>query len=194
VSPSFFDPTILEARLTQKGLPPIERWDPEQSGEIDMRIARDGSWRYAGTPIARKRLMRLFSTVLRREDDGEYYLVTPVEKLRIRVDDAPFIGETVDVRGAGEARTVIVRTNVGDEVPIDAGHRLRIEQRPESREPAPYVHVRRGLDALLSRPAYYHLVDLAEEIERDGATVYGVRSAGELFELGRVEPDRDEDG
>ena len=173
---------LLEEQKNKR-LPPVHRWDPDRQGEIDMRIARDGTWYYLGTPIQRKAMVRLFSTVLRREDD-EYYLVTPVEKLRIEVEDAPFTAVLLETQGEGRAQNLLVTTNVEDHVLIDAQHALRVELHND--EPAPYVHVRDALEAKVSRNVFYQMVSLAEQRQRDGETELGVWSAGEFFSLGKI--------
>jgi hypothetical protein len=158
-----------------RGLPPVHLWNPPNCGEIDIVIKPDGRWIHEGSPIGREALVRLFSTVLRKDPDG-IYLVTPVEKLRITVEDAPFVAVRVD-RDDGALRFT---TNVGDEVEAGPENPLRVEV-DEAGEPRPYVHVRRGLEALISRPVFYELVEMAEE--RDG--VLGVGSNGAWFPLGR---------
>jgi hypothetical protein len=163
-------------------LPPVERWNPPHCGPIPMRIARDGTWHYMGTPIARPAMVRLFSTILRREPDGSHVLVTPVERVGIEVDDAPFVAVQMDVAGEGEGQTLTFLTSVGDSVTADAGHPIRVEEDRETGEPSPYVRVRGGLEALIARPVYYELADLA--VERGGDL--GVWSGGTFFPLGRA--------
>lgn len=159
-----------------KGLPPVHLWNPDFCGDIDMRIARDGTWFYMGTPIGRAPLVRLFSTVLKREGD-DYFLVTPVEKVGITVDDAPFVA--VDFQRKGD--DLVFETNVGDVVTADAEHPIRVERDAETGEPAPYVMVRSGLEALIDRKSFYRLVDLGEIAPMDGVDWFGLRSAGEFF-------------
>lgn len=177
------DPAELE-RLLQQEAAPVHAWNPARRGEIDMRIARDGTWYYQGSPVNRAAMVRLFSTVLRREGDGSYWLVTPFEALRMRVDDAPFVGVELDVFETGAGQMLVVRTNVDDRVLIDEAHPLRVACGPSSGEPAPYVLVRDGLEALLSRNVFYQLVDLGERWREGGREVIGVRSAGRRFRLG----------
>ncbi|MDB5444571.1 MAG: hypothetical protein JWP73_2947 [Phenylobacterium sp.] len=162
-----------------RGLPPVHLWNPARSGEIDIVIGRDGGWRHEGAPIGREAMVRLFSTILRKDPDG-IWLVTPAEKLRITVEDAPFVAVRVD-QAAGEAGQPVLRfvTNVGDEVEAGPDHAIRVET-DASGEPRPYLHVRRGLEALIARPVFYELVELA--VERDGRL--GVESHGAWFELG----------
>lgn len=160
------------ARAASKGgMPPVESWDPPFCGDLDMQIRRDGTWFYQGTPIGRHRLVRLFSTILKREGDA-YFLVTPVEKVGITVEDAPFIAVDFTV----DDGTLTFQTNVGDRVAADADHPIRVE-RDESGEPSPYVMVRNGLEARIDRKSFYRLVDLGE-VEGDW---FGVRSAGTFF-------------
>jgi hypothetical protein len=157
-----------------RGLPPVHLWNPAHSGEIDIRIARDGSWHHEGARIGREAMVRLFSTILRKDPDG-IYLVTPVEKLKITVEDAPFVAVRVDREGEGLKFT----TNVGDEVVAGPENPIRVEV-AEDGEPRPYVHVRRGLEALIARPVFYELVEMAQE--RAGRL--GVASNGAWFDLG----------
>lgn len=168
-----------------KGLPPVHLWNPDFCGDIDMRIARDGTWYYLGTPIGRKPMVRLFSTIIRRDGD-EYFLVTPVEKVGITVDDAPFVAVTVQAEGEGEQQVLRFVTNVDDEVVADAEHPLRVEIDVQTGEPAPYVLVRSNLEALVHRNAFYQLVDLAVEREVEGVRWLGVWSSGQFFRIGPV--------
>ena len=158
-----------------RGLPPVHLWNPPNCGEIDIVIRRDGLWFHEGTPIGREALVRLFSTVLRKDDDG-IYLVTPVEKLKITVEDAPFIAVRVDRDGEALRFT----TNVGDEVEAGPDNPIRVEMCEATGEPRPYLHVRRGLEALIARPVFYELVEMAQE--RDGAMQ--VSSNGAWFTVG----------
>ncbi|HEY8330508.1 MAG TPA: DUF1285 domain-containing protein [Pseudomonas sp.] len=163
-----------------KGLPPVHLWNPPFCGDIDMRIARDGSWFYMGTPIGRKPMVRLFSTILRRDGD-DYFLVTPVEKVGIRVDDAPFVAVEVEVEGAGEAQRLRFRTNVEDEVVAGGEHPLRVVLDAQTGEPSPYVHVRANLEALIHRNVFYRLVELLVPRQLDGQLWLGLWSGGEFF-------------
>lgn len=151
-----------------------------------MRIARDGTWFYRGSPIGRKPLVKLFSTVLRREN-GEFWLVTPVERGRILVDDAPFVAVEVDAVGEGAERRLSFRTNVDDIVTADEAHPIRVDHDPASGEPRPYVTVRGGLEARILRPVYYHLIEMGEFRTRDGAEQLGVWSCGRFFPLGQID-------
>lgn len=166
-----------------RGLPPVERWHPTFCGDIDIRIARDGTWFHEGTPIGRKELVRLFSTILRRDGD-EFFLVTPAEKMRIMVEDAPFIAVLVDVSGKGRARRLSFTTNVGDVTVAGADNPLRVVIDPSTDQPRPYVHVRRGLEARIARSVYYELAALAEPAEGREHNVLGVWSEGIFFPLG----------
>jgi hypothetical protein len=164
-------------------LPPVEKWNPAHCGEIDIRIARDGTWLHQGTPIGRRELVRLFSTILRKEAD-EYYLVTPAEKMRITVEDAPFLAVLLDARGVGRSQQLVFTTNVGDETTAGPDHRIRVEIADGTEEPAPYVHVRGGLEARISRNVFYQLVDVAVPGEGERSEQLGVWSDGLLFPLG----------
>ena len=166
---------------TKKGsIPPVHLWDPPFCGDLDMEIRRDGTWFYVGTPIGRPGLVRLFSSILRKEG-AKYMLVTPVEKVGIRVEDAPFVAVDAEVAGDGAARTISFVTNVGDEVTAGPEHPIRVERDPESGEPSPYVHVRAELEALIDRKTFYRLVEAGEVETRDGAEWFGLRSGGAFF-------------
>jgi hypothetical protein len=162
-----------------RGLPPVHLWHPEHCGEIDIRIAANGLWFHEGTPIGREALVRLFSTVLRKDPDG-FHLVTPVEKLRITVDDAPFVAVRVDAVGEALSFT----TNVGDVVEAGPDHPIRVEIDAGTGEPRPYVHVRRGLEALIARPVFYELAEMARERQTPGGPMMGVPSNGAWFAVG----------
>lgn len=168
------------ARAASKGagLPPVDKWDPPFCGDLDMRIARDGTWFYLGTPIGRKELVRLFSTILRK-DGKSYFLVTPVEKVGITVDDAPFVAVDFEPEEGG-LRFV---TNVGDEALAGPDHPIRVERDPKTGEPSPYILIRRNLEALIDRKSFYRLVDLGEVVAHEGADWFGVRSAGVFFPI-----------
>ncbi|MFZ3582979.1 DUF1285 domain-containing protein [Loktanella sp. DJP18] len=163
---------------TGKGMPPVHLWNPPHCGDIDMRIARDGTWFYQGTPIGRPALVRLFSTILRRDGD-DYVLVTPGEKVGITVDDAPFVA--VDFRRSGD--DLVFETNVGDTVTADADHPIRVDRDAETGEPAPYVLIRDRLEALIDRKSFYRLVDLGGEETIDGEVWFGVRSGASFFPI-----------
>lgn len=156
----------------------IQSWNPPFSGDIDIRIAADGSWYHLGSEIRRERLVRLFSTILRREDDGAFYLVTPVEKFRITVDDAPFVAVGMAVSGKGRDQEICFNTNVEDTVTVNTSHPLRFETVGASGEIRPYVMVRDGLEALVSRAVFYDLVELGTTHEMSDGDWYGVWSCG----------------
>ena len=162
-----------------RGLPPVHLWNPAHCGEIDIVIKRNGEWRHEGTPIGREALVRLFSTVLRKDPDG-FVLVTPVEKLKIEVEDAPFVAVRVDRRG--EALEFL--TNVGDTVEAGPGNAIRVETDAATGEPRPYLHVRRGLEALIARPVFYELVEMARERDAADGPTLGVTSNGAWFAVG----------
>src|ERR1700732_4108284 len=162
-----------------KGLPPVHLWNPPFCGDLDMRIAHDGTWFYMGTPIGRPALVRLFSTILKREQ-GKHFLVTPVEKVGIRVDDAPFLAVEMLKDNNKGRRLLRFRTNVDDWVDCDAAHRLRFEAAADGGL-TPYLHVRADLWAKVTRALYYDLVDIGEERAVDGRPMFGVESGGEVF-------------
>lgn len=162
-------------------LPPVHLWNPPFCGDIDMEIRRDGTWFHDGTPIGRKPLVRLFSTILKREGDA-YFLVTPVEKVGIRVIDAPFVAVDLDATGTGPAQSIAFATNVGDTVTAGPDHAIRVE-RDTGGEPSPYIHIRAGLEALIDRKSFYRLVDLGEVHTFDGAEMFGVWSGGTFFPI-----------
>lgn len=164
-----------------RGLPPVERWNPPFCGDIDMEIRADGTWFYMGTPIGRAPLVRLFSTVLRKDEDGKTYLVTPVERVGIRVVDAPFLAVEMNASGEGAAQTLTFRTNVGDVIEAGPEHPLRFVIAGENNELKPYLLVRGRLEALVSRAVMYDLVELGETIEIDGINMFSVRSGGVVF-------------
>jgi hypothetical protein len=170
-----------------RGLPPVDKWNPPFCGDIDMEIRSDGTWFYMGTPIGRQPLVRLFSTVLRRDGDGKTYLVTPVEKVGIRVEDAPFVAVEMAVNGEGSGRRLTFRSNVGDVAEAGPEHRLRFVIQGENQELKPYLHIRGRLEALVSRPVMYDLVELGEEAEIGGRLMFAVRSGGVLFPIMPVE-------
>ncbi|WP_432344105.1 DUF1285 domain-containing protein [Shinella yambaruensis] len=166
-----------------RGLPPVERWNPPFCGDIDMEIRADGTWFYLGTPIGRAPLVRLFSTVLRKDEDGRTYLVTPVEKVGIRVVDAPFLAVEMNASGEGEVQKLTFRTNVGDVVEAGPEHPLRFVIAGGNSELKPYLLVRGRLEALVSRAMMYELVALGETVEIDGTDMFAVRSGGVVFPI-----------
>uniref|UniRef100_UPI0040476D34 DUF1285 domain-containing protein n=1 Tax=Yoonia sp. TaxID=2212373 RepID=UPI0040476D34 len=167
------------ARAAKKGgLPPVHLWNPPFCGDLDMRIARDGTWFYLGTPIGRAELVKLFSTILRRDGD-DYFLVTPVEKVGITVEDAPFVAVDFNLRDG----VLVFETNVGDSVAAGPDAPIRVERDEVTGEPAPYVLVRANLEALIDRKSFYRLVEIGEEAEVDGVLWFGVRSKGAFFPI-----------
>ncbi|MEM9785902.1 MAG: DUF1285 domain-containing protein [Pseudomonadota bacterium] len=167
------------ARAVQKsGLPPVHLWNPPHCGQIDMRIARDGTWFYMGTPIGRPELVRLFSTILRKDAD-EYVLVTPVEKVGITVDDAPFVAVDFNRKGDG----LEFETNVGDRMIAGPDHPIRVERDAATGEPSPYVLVRANLEALIDRKSFYRLVEIGEHATHEDVQWFGVRSLGQFFPI-----------
>lgn len=167
------------ARLAQeKRLPPVDQWNPAHCGDSEMRIARDGTWYHQGSPIGRETMVRLFSSILRREPDGSHVLVTPVEKLDIAVEDAPFVAVELRSEGEGRDRTLAFRLNSGDLVTAGPDHALVLRETPDG--PHPYLHVRGGLEALVARSVYYELMNLA--LDEDSQPV-GLWSNGAFFAL-----------
>lgn len=165
-----------------RGLPPVDSWNPPFCGDLDMRIARDGTWYYLGSPITRFELVKLFSSILKKEGDA-YFLVTPVEKVGIIVEDAPFVAVDFDRTGADEDQILTFTTHVGDTVTVGPDHPIRVAIDPETNEPRPYILVRSNLEARIDRKSFYRLVDIATE--RAGQV--GVWSGGQFFVLGRAE-------
>ena len=163
----------------ERGLPPVHLWEPDYCGDIGMKIARDGQWYYDNSPICRKKLVRLFSTILRHDDDGEHYLVTPVEKIRVDVEDAPFVATLMTASGEGCLQVLRFETNVGDFTEAGPDHPMRFEIDATTGEPSPYVHVRARLEALIARAVFYDLVELGE-VHEDR---FGVWSHGVFFPI-----------
>ncbi|MEO5325714.1 DUF1285 domain-containing protein [Mesorhizobium sp. CC13] len=172
---------ISRAARAGKGLPPVERWDPDFCGDLDMEIRADGTWFYLGTPIGRAPLVQLFSTVLRKDADGKTYLVTPVERVGIRVVDAPFVAVEMNVTGEGAGQVLTFRTNVGDVVEAGPGHPLRFVDEPETGGLKPYLLVRGRLEALVARPVMYEMAGIGERIDIGGEAMFAVRSKGEIY-------------
>ena len=166
-----------KAVRARKGPPPVHLWNPEFCGDIDMEIRRDGTWFYEGTPIGRPALVKLFASILKIED-GKHYLVTPFEKVGIRVVDAPFVAIDFTVSGSGPDQRLTFETNVGDLAMAGAEKPIRVERGADG-EPSPYIHIRRGLEALIDRKSFYRLVDLGE-VEGD---MFGLRSGGQFFPI-----------
>ena len=188
------DPTVTPGSLLsqikpekENALPPIHSWNPPFCGDMDMVIRRDGSWHYLRSPIGRERMVRLFSTILRRDDDDCYYLVTPVEKVRITVEDVPFIATTVNEATNDNNESLLTfKTNVGDDIILRKGWDFNVSFHPETEEPAPYIHVRDRLYARLHRNVFYHLMDRAVVEQVNGVDCFGVNSDGQFFVIGPV--------
>lgn len=174
---------MAAAKAAQKDgkLPPVHLWTPDFCGDLDMEIKRDGTWFYMGTPIGRYPLVKLFSSILKLED-GKYFLVTPVEKVGIRVIDKPFVAVDMEAAGAGEDQVITFTTNVEDVVIASAETPIRIV-RDDTGEPSPYVMVRAGMEALIDRKTFYRLIDLGEAKEVDGTDMFGVWSSGTFFPI-----------
>jgi uncharacterized protein len=170
----------------RKGPPPVHLWNPPFCGDLDMRIAPDGNWFYLKTPIGRASLVKLFASVLKREGD-QYFLVTPVEKCRIVVDDAPFVAVELKVDEPGDGQVLHFRTNVDDWVACGREHALRFEPQSGTGGLKPYLHVRRNLWARVTRALFYDLVELGEERDVGGERMFGLVSAGEFFTMARAE-------
>jgi hypothetical protein len=185
VKPDPTDASTLAAAAraaSAKGPPPVHLWNPPFCGDIDMEIRRDGTWFYQGTPIGRPGLVRLFAGILWREGDA-YFLVTPVEKVGIRVVDAPFVAVDVTAEGTGPDQRLTFTTNVGDTVTAGLDHPLRVTRDPVTGEPAPYVRVRRNLEALIDRKTFYRLVDLGTHADHEGQGWFGLWSGGAFFPM-----------
>lgn len=167
--------------------PDIKADPPKFCGDIDMRITRDGIWHYCGSPIDRQTMVKLFASVLKRDEDGEFWLETPIEKCRIQVDDVPFIAVDMSVSGAGNGQIIKFRTNLDEIVIAGPDNPIRMSHEKFANGPTPYVLVRDCLDALISRAVYYDLVEIAVKVVAANKTVLGVWSGGEFFELGRCD-------
>ena len=161
-----------------RGLPPVHLWNPPFCGDLDMRIARDGTWFYQGTPIGRPGLVKLFSSILKREE-GKYFLVTPVEKVGITVDDAPFVAIDFEAAGEGSDQTLTFVTHVDDVAVAGPEHPIRVDRDPDTGEPSPYILIRADLEALIDRKSFYRMVDLG--VHHDGW--FGVWSGGQFFRI-----------
>nr|WP_321458627.1 DUF1285 domain-containing protein [uncultured Cohaesibacter sp.] len=181
---------LVERAGEKRSLPPVDLWHPDFCGDLDMRIARDGTWFYMGSPIGREALVRLFASVLRKDEDGKTYLVTPVEKVGITVDDAPFLAVEMADEAANEAgadRCLIFRTNIGDLVPLDADHPMRFEVEAETDGLKAYLLVRGRLEALVTRSLMYDLVALAEEGKGEEVGYFGIVSGGIFFPICKMD-------
>jgi hypothetical protein len=176
--------SIVQAatKASKKGPPPVHLWNPPFCGDLDMRIARDGTWFYLGTPIGRAPLVKLFSSIIRKDGD-DYFLVTPVEKVGIIVDDAPFVAIDFDVENAGNDQVVTFHTHVGDVAIASDQNPIRVERDPDTGEPSPYILVRTNLEALIDRKSFYRLVDIGTTQKFDDVDWFGVRSSGKFFPI-----------
>lgn len=166
----------------KRGPAPVHLWNPPFCGDLDMRIARDGTWFYLGTPIGRAGLVKLFSSILKLED-GKYFLVTPVEKVGITVDDAPFVAVDFEVSGMEQDQQVTFTTHVGDQVSAGPDHPLRVMRDAKTGEPSPYVMVRAGLEALIDRKSFYRLVERCVHTPQNGVDWFGLWSGGTFFPI-----------
>ncbi len=174
---------ISRAGKKEKGLPPVDKWHPEFCGDIPMEIRSDGTWFYMGTPIGRKALVQLFATVLRKDEDGKTYLVTPVELVGIKVEDAHFVAVEMNAHEEKGQQVITFRTNVEDVVEVGPENPMRFVIVPENNGVKPYVLVRGRLEAVLARPVMYELIAHGEEIEVDGVLMFAVRSNGKVFPI-----------
>lgn len=184
-------PKGLQALISRAGksksLPPIHLWNPEFCGDLDMQIKRDGAWFYMGTPILREALVHLFATVLKREADGKYYLVTPVEKIGLTVEDAPFVAVEMDIEDRKSGQVITLRTNCGDVVEANAEHPLRFVQEENGGGLKPYILVRDRLEALFARPLVHELAAHLEERDTPEGRVVGIESHGTFFIVDTVQ-------
>lgn len=167
---------------SKKGPPPVHLWNPDFCGDLDMRIARDGTWWYLGTPMGRKELVKLFSSIIRK-DGEDYFLVTPVEKVGITVDDAPFVAIDFEVAGEGCDQVITFVTHVDDEAVAGPDNPIRVARDPETGEPSPYVLIRANLEALIDRKSFYRLVEIGAHEDVDGESWFGVWSSGQFFPI-----------
>lgn len=177
------DSLVAAARLaTKKGPPPVHLWNPPFCGDLDMRIARDGTWFYLGTPIGRRELVKLFSTIIRKDGD-DYFLVTPVEKVGIKVDDAPFVAVDFEVEGKGRTQEITFVTHVDDVAAAGPDHPIRVTRDPKTGEPSPYILIRANLEALIDRKSFYRLVEIGTHAKHEGASWFGIWSSGVFFPI-----------
>lgn len=167
---------------SKKGPPPVQLWNPDFCGDLDMRIARDGTWWYLGTPMGRKELVKLFSSIIRKDGD-DYFLVTPVEKVGITVDDAPFVAIDFETTGEGRDQVMTFVTHVDDEAVAGPENPIRVVRDPETGEPSPYVLIRANLEALIDRKSFYRLVEIGAHEDVEGESWFGVWSSGQFFPI-----------
>ena len=183
---SQLDQILADIRSSEANHAARRDWNPRYQGEIDIRIAADGNWFHEGRPFRRTSMVKLFAGILRREGE-EYFLVTPVEKLLIQVDDVPFVANLVERIEENGQQAIVFTTNTGEQIIVDRDHPVRVDIDADTNQPRPYVHLRDGLDALISRSAFYDLLNLADETERDGDAYLSISSMGEEFELGSTD-------
>lgn len=167
---------------SKKGPPPVHLWNPDFCGDLDMRIARDGTWWYLGTPMGRKELVKLFSSIIRKDGD-DYFLVTPVEKVGITVDDAPFVAIDFETTGEGRDQVMTFVTHVDDQAVAGPENPIRVVRDPETGEPSPYVLIRANLEALIDRKSFYRLVEIGAHEDVEGESWFGVWSSGQFFPI-----------
>lgn len=183
---STFNPAAVSRQLEgQAAIPPLETWNPDFCGDIDMRIARDGRWYYQGSPIGREAMVKMFSRILWREGE-HYFLKTPVEKVGIQVDDVPFQVISVEHEVGEQGPELVFMTSTGDHVRADAEHPIRVEIDPKTKEPSPYLMIRFGMEGRIGRNLYYQLVELARMVQHERTTELVVDSAGHTFSLGEL--------
>lgn len=182
-----FDLSQISRQVSSDGkkIPPVDQWNPDFCGDIDMKILRNGQWMYNGTPIGREAMVKLFSSILWKEED-KYFLKTPVEKVGIEVEDAPFHIVSLDVKEGALGQELHFTTKTDDHIVVDQSHPLRVETDPITGEPSPYVYVRFGMEALVNRSVFYQLVELAQEITVDNVPSLVVYSSGNPYILGTV--------
>ena len=173
---------LVARQLTKKGHPPVHLWDPPFCGDLDMRIARDGTWYYLGTPIRRFELVKLFSSIIRKDED-KYFLVTPAEKVGIKVDDAPFVAVDFSTIGKGNDQTLTFETHVGDKVQLNKENSLRVLIDKKSGEPKPYIHIRSGLEALIDRKSFYRLIEICSTNTNNKEEWFGLWSNKNFFPI-----------
>jgi len=183
---SELDQILASIQSTESTQAKRREWNPRHQGEIDIRIAADGSWHHEGRRFQRDSMVKLFAGLLRREQD-DYYLVTPAERLRIEVEDAPFVAVLVEQIDDNGMPAIVFTTNIGESIVVDHAHGLRIDIDADTQEPRPYLHLRDGLEALISRSAFYDLLNLAYEIECNGAACLAITSMGQEFKLGNID-------
>ena len=169
-------------KAAKKGPPPVHLWNPPFCGDLDIRIARNGQWFYLGSPIGRMPLVKLFASVIRKDGD-KYFLVTPVEKIGITVEDAPFVAVDFEAEGTGPAQILTFTTNVDDTATAGPDHPIRVARDPETGEPSPYILIRRNLEALIDRKSYYRLVEIGDVEQVDGVKMFGLWSSGAFFPI-----------